>query len=330
MHIKNPIFIFLFFIFLFLSCNDEENNLKLRKRALKEITLPTKISILDYDTSNTEYLPDSLSKELNNLTSNNNSLKPQLQLNYDNKWAIGYKIKTDKDFDILVVEQGKYSKIRCLITISKKQPIKIISSIIVAIDNYKETKNSIESELWTSDITNDLLVRVNKQYEKIENNTNIYIDENIENNNVFITEDKFKILPDGKIEFIKKNIPTKIDSNIIDKKYQVVLIFMKKTEDESAQFSENWLVNNTEIQNICTENSVQSQYCYDNFESAIIKNSIGKNIDTLNIKNIIKDYNVGYIVAKNNKTPQYIPYTNINEILLSFSQYFEFQFIIKN
>lgn len=329
MKFKTYSYLIISFLFIFVSCSKENNQQSLRERKLREITLPTKITILDFDTSNTEFLPDSLSKDLNDLTQKNFSVKPRMQLNYEPKWAIGYKIKTDKDFDILIVEQGTTSKIRCLITISKKPPIKIISSIIVAIDNYKETNNVIESELWASDISHDLTVKVNRQYEKIENSNNINLDENLENENIFTSEEKFKILPTGMIEFIKKPKFVKNDSLIIDKKYNVAVIYLNKLDPQISEYNEEWLLNSNELENICNYNSIQTQYCYNNFDSVFIKNPHGKIVDTINIKNFVNENKMGFILAKNNKTPIYFPFKNNKEYIEPFSQYFDMPFIIK-
>jgi len=327
---KRIIKVIYFSIILILSsCNNNDDVQTLRDKTIKELTLPAKVSLVDYDSSNTEYLSDTLSQQLNSLTGRFPGEKPQLKLSYDQKWSIGYKIKSDKDFDIMVVEQGKNSKVRCLITISKKIPIQIISSIIVALDNYKESLGSIESEVWTSDISKDLLVKVNKQYEKIKN-TEINKKSESENDgkNIALAEETYKILPSGKIEIMKNTYQTKIDSTI-NKKYDIVIIFMIKATDESPQLSEDWLLYNNDIQNICSENNIQTQYCYDNFEKVNISNSKGKTIETLNIKTFVDEFSSGYIVAKNDKKPLYIPFSKPEESLPLISKYFGVELILK-
>jgi len=328
--IKNKFKIIYLLAFLALSsCSNDDDVQTLRDKTIKELTLPAKVSLVDYDSSNTEFLSDTLSKQLNGLTGRFPGEKPQLKLSYDQKWSIGYKIKSDKDFDIMVVEQGKNSKIRCLITISKKNPIQIISSIIVALDNYKESIGLIESEVWTSDISKDLLVKVNKQYEKIKNSeTNKNSEADINDKNVALTEETYKILSSGKIEIMKKNYQAKIDSTL-NNKYDAIIFYMVKASDESPQLSEDWLLYNNEIQTICNENNIQTQYCYENFEKVSITNSKGKIIETLNIKPFVDEFSSGYIVAKNDKKPMFIPFSKPVETLPLISKYFGVELLVK-
>lgn len=304
-------------IFLF-SCSRENNENSLRNQTINELVLPATINFSETDTSIREYLSEELTKQLNELNKNQIQDHSKIKYNYQDKWNIGYKIKSEKDFDIMVVEQLGEAKIKCLITISKKNPIRIISSIIVALDNYQEKKGILESENWTSEISSDLKVKVKKHYEKI-------VDENEVSKpglNVVNNHDLYKILPDGTIENISKNDGNKKDS-IMSSKYDVVIIFMNKLADEAPQLSEDWLLFNTEIENFCNSSDIQVQYCYDNFEQVSIVNSKKKTVAKLNIKKYSQQYNSGYILASDDSPMIYIPYGPSDVTIKYIKQYFK-------
>ncbi|MEI6347348.1 MAG: hypothetical protein WCP69_05305 [Bacteroidota bacterium] len=300
------------------SCSEGSKDQSLREQTIKELKLPATISFLDTDTSNIEFLNQELCNQLNSINKSQHQNASKINFNYQEKWNIGYRIKSDKDFDIMVVEQGKDSKVKCLITISKQKPVRIISSIIVALDNYKEAKGVLEAENWTSEISPDLVVKVNKHYEKILN------DDEVESKgaNVANNQDLYKILADGKIEIVSKNEASKQDS-IILKKYSTVIIFMNKPTDEAPQLSEDWLLFNTEVENFCTSSGIQAQYCYDNFENVAILNIKKKQIAKINIQKFVDQYGSGYLLTSDDTQPLYVPFGPSEETIKYIRQYFQ-------
>jgi hypothetical protein len=301
------------------SCTNRDDKNSLREQTIKELNLPATINFSESDTALRESLSEDLTKQLYELNKNQLKDKSKIKFNYHDKWNIGYRIKSDKDFDIMVVQQEKDAKIKCLVTISKKKPIRIISSIIVALDNYNETKGVLESENWTSEISPDLTVKVNKHYEKIldEDVATSSKGSNVENNH-----DLYKILPDGKIEFISKNEPGKQDSSLL-KKYDAVIIFMNKPADEAPQLSEDWLLYNTEVENYCATVGIQVQYCYDNFTNVTILNPKKKAIAKLNIQKSVDQYGSGYIFASDDTPLIYVPFGPSEETIKYIKQYFK-------
>ena len=306
------------FLFLF-SCSNRDDKNSLREQTIKELNLPATINFSETDTVLSESLSEDLAKQLYELNKNQLKDHSKIKFNYQDKWNIGYRIKSDKDFDIMVVQQEKDAKIKCLITINKKKPIRIISSIIVALDNYKETKGILESENWTSEISPDLTVKVNKHYEKIlnEDTKTASSGSNIENNH-----DLYKILPDGKIEFVSKNEPSKQDSSVL-RKYDAVIIFMNKPADEAPQLSEDWLLYNTEVENYCGTVGIQVQYCYDNFNNVNVFNSKKKSLAKFNIQKYVDQYGSGYLFVSDDTPLIYAPFGPSEETIRFIKQYFK-------
>jgi hypothetical protein len=300
-----------------ISCGHIDDKNSLREQTIKELKLPATINFSESDTSLREFLSDELTGQLNELNKNQLKDHSKIKFNYHDKWNIGYRIKSGKDFDIMVVEQEGDAKIKCLITLSKKKPIKIISSIIVALDNYNEVKGVLESENWSSEINTDFTVKVKKHYEKI-------VDEHEVTNSgssVVNDHDIYKISEDGQITVISKTDATKQDSTLIQK-YDAVIIFMNKPSDEAPQLSEEWLLYNTEVENFCATSGIQIQYCYDNFEQVSIFNSKKKAVAKLNIKKYALQYNSGYILASDDTPMIYVPYGSSDETIKYIKQYF--------
>lgn len=303
---------------VFYACSNDEKSQSLREQTINELNLPATISFSETDTTNKEFLNQELSEQLNKINQNQNKNDSKIKFNYQEKWSVGYRIKSDKDFDIMVVEQGKDSKVKCLITISKKKPIRVISSIVVALDNSKESKGILEAENWTSEISPDLLVKVNKHYEKILNDDETApTDNNVANN-----QDLFKILSDGKIQYVTKSDAPKFDSLLL-KKYNVVIVFMNKPADEAPQLSEDWLLYNTEVENYCTAVGVQVQYCYENFENVNILNVKKKAIAKINIQKYVTQYNSGYLLVSDVNPAVYVPFGPSEETTKMIKQYFQ-------
>jgi hypothetical protein len=300
------------------ACSHGDKDQTLREQTIKELKLPATISFSENDTSNSEFLNQELSEQLNSINKSQLNDNSKIKFNYQEKWNVGYRIKSDKDFDIMVVEQGKDSKVKCLITISKKKPVRIISSIVVALDNYKETKGVLESENWTSEISPDLTVKVNKHYEKILNED----ETSATGNNVANNQALYRILPDGKIEYITKNDGAKQDS-ILAKKFDAVIIFMNKPADEAPQLSEDWLLYNTEVENFCETSGIQVQYCYDNFENVNILNSKKKPITKINIQKFVDQFSSGYILISDDTQMMYVPFGKSEETIKYITKYFQ-------
>ena len=89
------------------SCSEGGKDQSLREQTIKELKLPATISFLDTDTSNIEFLNQELCNQLNSINKSQHQNASKINFNYQEKWNIGYRIKSDKDFDIMVVEQGK-------------------------------------------------------------------------------------------------------------------------------------------------------------------------------------------------------------------------------
>lgn len=304
-------------LFLF-SCTREENKNSLRNQTISELVLPATINFSESDSSIRESLSADLSSQLNELNKNQVKDHSKIKYNYQDKWNIGYKIKSEKEFDIMVVEQQGDAKIKCLITISKKAPIRIISSIIVALNNYQEDKGILESENWTSEISTDLEVKVKKHYEKI-------MDENEVTNpgsSVVNNHDLYKILPDGKIEIISKSDVVKKDSTL-PVKYDVVIIFMNKPADGAPQMSEDWLLFNTEVENFCSTAGIQVQYCYENFSNVGILGPRKKVITKLNIQKIVDQHSSGYIFTSDDTPLIFVPFGPSEETIKFIKQYYK-------
>lgn len=305
-------------LFFIVSCDRGDNKNSLREQTIKELKLPATINFSESDTSLREFLSEELSGQLNELNKNQIKDHSKIKFNYQDKWNIGYRIKSEKDFDIMVVEQEGDAKIKCLITLSKKKPIKIISSIIVALDNYNEVKGVLESENWSSEINTDLTVKVKKHYEKIVDDHEVVT----EGSSVVNNHDIYKISADGKINVISKSDGIKQDSTL-NQKYDVVVIFMNKPTDEAPQLSEDWLLFNTEVENFCSSVDIQVQYCYENFDQVSVLNSKKKTIAKLNIKKIAQQYNSGYVLASDGLPMIYVPYGSSDETIKYIKQYFK-------
>lgn len=318
-NISPMLFIALGMLLSLFSCTNRDDKNSMREQTIKELNLPATINFSESDTALRESLSEDLTKQLYELNKNQLKDKSKIKFNYQDKWNIGYRIKSDKDFDIMVVQQEKDAKIKCLVTVSKKKPIRIISSIIVALDNYNEAKGVLESENWTSEISPDLTVKVNKHYEKIldEDEPSTSKGSNVENNH-----DLYRILPDGKIEFVSKNESVKMDS-LASKKYDAVIIFMNKPNDEAPQLSEDWLLYNTEVENYCATAGVQVQYSYENFTNVAILNPKKKAIAKLNIQKYVDQYGSGYIFASDDTPLIYVPFGPSEETIKYIKQYFK-------
>lgn len=310
-----PIFLLMIVVY---SCSYSNEKNSMREQTIKDLNLPATINFSKSDTMLSESLSGELSQQLYELNKNQLKDHSKIKFNYQEKWNIGYRIKSDRDFDIMVVQQEKDAKIKCLVTISKKKPIRIISSIIVALDNYNEVKGVVESENWSSEIAPDLTVKVNKHYEKIsDENSKSTNGTNVENNH-----DLYKILPDGQIQIIQKKEVAKLDS-IASKKFDVVLIFMKKPADGDPQLSEDWLLYNTEIENFCATVGVQVQYCYDNFATIGILNNKKKIITKLNIQKIVDSQNSGYVFVSDDSPMIFVPFGPSDETIKYIRKYFK-------
>lgn len=300
------------------SCTREDDKKSLRNQTISELILPATINFSESDSSIRESLSADLSSQLNELNKNQVKDHSKIKYNYQDKWNIGYKIKSEKDFDIMVVEQQGDAKIKCLITISKKAPIRIISSIIVALNNYQEDKGILESENWTSEISSDLEVKVKKHYEKI-------MDENEvtkPGSNVVNNHDLYKILPDGKIEIISKSDVVKKDSTL-PVKYDVVIIFMNKPTDGAPQMSEDWLLYNTEVENFCATAGIQVQYCYENFANVGIFGPRKRVISKLNIQKLVDQHSSGYIFTSDDTPLIFVPFGPSEETIKFIKQYYK-------
>lgn len=305
-------------LFLF-SCSQGNDKNSLREQTIKELNLPATINFSESDSSLSEALSEELTSQLYELNKKQMTDKSKIKFNYQDKWHIGYRIKADKGFDIMVVQQEKDAKIKCLITVSKQKPIRIISSIIVALDNYNEAKGMLESENWTSEISPDLTVKVNKHYEKILNED---VENNSQGSNVENNHDIYRIQPDGKIESVSKKESNKQDSLAL-KKYNAVIIFMNKPSDEDPQLSEDWLLFNTEVENYCETVGILVQYCYDNFSNVTILNSKKRPLAKINIQKFVDQFSSGYIFTSSDNPLIYVPFGPSEETIRYIKQYYK-------
>lgn len=334
MIIKLKHFQFIIFAFLIIasSCNSgkekETNHLLL----YPELKPPFRIGVNQI--SDKDSIPELQLNFKNKLVNDEKSQSQILQFEYKNNWKVCYKINTDKQFDILIVQQTNPSDAHSLmlITTQKDNPDNVISALIVGLENYSENEEKIESEDWNSFINSDLSINVRKEYQAIFNTEigkNETFSERVNTKtNVTEVEEKYQIKDDGKISFIDKAIFSKPSIQQKELSYRAVIAFKSSNEELDDPMNDEWLLNNVEIQNTCSYQNIFFIQAYDNFGQVFITDNFGNIMDTIDITFATNKILKGYVMIHSKYTPNYIDYSDKKTVLTAISSYFNINLLL--
>lgn len=250
-----------------------------------------------------------------------------------NKWSICYRINTDENFDLYVAYQkNKFdSRILVLISTQKNQISKIISAVYVGLDNYSEISENIEFEEWSTMINPDLSLKVHKQYQlisalEVEKNNDFLENVNTKKSKTEI-EETYRIKNNGQIEFINKAVFSEPSVPENKLSYRAVIAF-KTSNEEDDPINDEWILNNVEIQNICSYQNILFIQSYDNFNQIVISNESGNIMDTLDISFITNKISKGYVMVQSKNDPSFIEFGEKNDILKAISNYFSIELLL--
>lgn len=321
------------FVFAFISCNNQDDaktdNLN---KIYPELKPPFRIGINQIKEKDSTF-EIVLSKYKDRLISTIETQNPILKFNYHDRWKICYKINTKKTFDIFVVEQhdNQDAHSLMLITSKKEQPQNIISAVIVGLENYAEDVDKIESEDWSAIINENLNIKILKKHEIISSSSKEKIIDFSENTNIKKSidevEETYKINDDGSIVFVDKAIFNKQSAIKQDLSYRAVIAFNKINSDDNIENSDEWMINNVEIQNACQLQNILFIQTYDNFNNVIISNNEGIQLDTIDISIITEKMQKGYVLVHSKMDPNFVDFTDIKTVLKAISAYFNIELL---
>lgn len=311
------------------SSSDDTLNDKLSN--YPELKPPFRISINQI--SGKDSIPDLLSDIKNKLVQNSQIQNPIMPFELSNKWIVCYRINTDRNFDLFVAYQKNNldSRILALISTKKNQISEIISAVYVGLDNYSEISENIEFEEWSTMINTDLSLKIHKQYQRItaleiEKNDDFSEKVNTRKSKTEI-EETYRIDDKGQIEFINKAVFSEPSVPKNELSYRAVIAFKISNEDDDP-INDEWMINNVEIQNICTYQNILFIQAYDNFNQIIVSNDSGNIIDSLDISFITNKISKGYVMVQSKNDPSFIEFGDKNNILKAISNYFNIELLL--
>lgn len=317
-----------FFIISFISCkNNKGSDDSIGNKIYPELKPPFRIGVNQIQEKDSTFDIE-LTKFKERLIKSIQIQNPILQFEYQNRWKICYKVNSEKNFDIYVVEQTdeKDASSLMLITTQKANPQNIISAVMVGLENYIENPNKIEAEDWSAFIDENLSIKVLKKYETIISSNNENLIDLSENSNIKKSideiEETYKINDDGSIVFIDKAIFNKQSAIKQDLSYRAVIAFNKINSDDNIENSDEWMINNVEIQNACQLQNILFIQTFDNFNNVIISNNEGIQLDTIDISIITEKMQKGYVLVHSKMDPSFVDFTDKNTILTAISAYF--------
>lgn len=333
--LKHFLLIIIGFLIITSSCNSgKDSDLSHKTSNYPELKPPFRIGVNQIQEKDSTFDIE-LNKFKERLIKSIQIQNPILQFEYQNRWKICYKVNSGKNFDIYVVEQTdeKDASSLMLITTQKANPQNIISAVMVGLENYIENPNKIEAEDWSAFIDENLSIKVLKKYETIISSNNENLIDLSENSNIKKSideiEETYKINDDGSIVFVDKAIFNKQSAIKQDLSYRAVIAFNKINSDDNIENSDEWMINNVEIQNACQLQNILFIQTYDNFNNVLISNNEGIQLDTIDISIITEKMQKGYVLVHSKMDPKFIEYSNKNEIIKAISDYFNIDLYIE-
>lgn len=261
------------------------------------MSVPCQINSHSMEVDSANKLPIDIESNIINAMKNFEGEPYVLKTTIPSDWYLLSKVESFSDeFDIwLIASEGEpIYKVLATVDLSKRE---VISAIPIVYNVGREMSKYVESEEWSCEIDSLYNVVVTKTYDKLFSLSDEGYKEGESKNKKVI--DRYFIDSYGNFVYVEKPH--------FDIDYSAVIQFAD-TAQMTIPLDESWIWNEIALHERLEPMNILFQTSFKDFDQLSVYNYSGEEVDMVDVSELVKKNNIGYILLQKGKAPEFVPY----------------------